>query len=278
MSQGIQNLSDQYPKVLRIKKIKIENKRTVSIFLTLKDNMGEPKPGQYYMIWVPGSDEIPISVADFDEKNKEIKFTIVNVGKTTEEIQKLKNNDLLGIRGPYGNGFNYEQIQNNSALLIGGGFGTAPLVFLAKQLRRKNVKIISLTGSSTKELLFGEEELQKLSEECYISTDDGSKGHKGYITELLPDLLEKNKIGIVFTCGPELMMKTTYSICVQKKIPLQASLERYMKCALGICGSCGLGEYLVCIDGPVFSNQDLEKVSKEWGVFTRDAAGKKIEF
>jgi dihydroorotate dehydrogenase electron transfer subunit len=109
-----------------------------------------------------------------------------------------------------------------------------------------------------------------------VSTDDGSKGYKGFASGLAKDVLKKEKIDAVFTCGPEPMMKTLLSRC--NTIPFQASLERYMKCSIGICGQCCVGKGLrVCLDGPIFDGKTLKKV-EDFGIYRRDAAGRKIPF
>jgi dihydroorotate dehydrogenase electron transfer subunit len=109
-----------------------------------------------------------------------------------------------------------------------------------------------------------------------VSTDDGSKGYKGFASELTKDILDKEPIDAVFTCGPEVMMKTLLGYC--RNIHFQASLERYMKCAIGICGQCCIGKGLrVCQDGPIFDKKTLQQV-EDFGIYRRDAAGRKILF
>jgi dihydroorotate dehydrogenase electron transfer subunit len=108
----------------------------------------------------------------------------------------------------------------------------------------------------------------------FVSTDDGTKGYKGYASDLAKNILSKEKFDAVYTCGPETMMKSLLSSC--KTIPLQASLERYMKCSIGICGQCCIGNGLrVCADGPIFSGKILQQV-KDFGLYRRDPAGRKI--
>ena len=108
-----------------------------------------------------------------------------------------------------------------------------------------------------------------------ISTDDGSKGYKGLASDLAKEEIAKEKFDQVLTCGPEIMMKKLYDIC--KNIPFQASLERYMKCGFGICGQCCIGEGLrVCKEGPVFDGKTLKKI-QDFGIYTRDASGRKIK-
>jgi dihydroorotate dehydrogenase electron transfer subunit len=108
-----------------------------------------------------------------------------------------------------------------------------------------------------------------------VSTDDGSFGIKGFTTDVLMDLLKKEKFDCVYTCGPEVMMKKVFDICDDKGIKCQASLERYMKCGFGLCGTCCIDDKLICKDGPVFDSNQLRKLS-EFGVFNRDKSGSKV--
>jgi len=133
-----------------------------------------------------------------------------------------------------------------------------------------------IIGVKTKNEIFFEDRLRRFGATVLVSTDDGSKGRKGFASELAKDVLKKEKIDAVFTCGPEPMMKTLLSYC--KTIPFQASLERYMKCSIRICGQCCVGKGLrVCLDGPIFDGKTLKKI-EGFGVYKRDAAGRKIPF
>ncbi len=108
-----------------------------------------------------------------------------------------------------------------------------------------------------------------------IATDDGSLGHKGYNIELLKKTLSKNKIKIVYTCGPEIMMKKVLEICNQFNVECEASLERMMKCGFGICGACMCNDQIVCLDGPIFTSKQLSKMP-EFGKHARLKSGKKV--
>ena len=117
--------------------------------------------------------------------------------------------------------------------------------------------------------------MKKSGADVYISTDDGSKGFKGLASDMAKELINKNNFDSIITCGPELMMKNLLELCPD--VPFQASLERYMKCGIGICGQCCIGEGLrVCVEGPVFYGEMLRNI-KDFGVFKRDASGKKIK-
>jgi len=256
------------PKIVEIIESKKENKDVKTI--TFKY---EPvtKPGQFFMIWIPKIDEIPMSVSKI---NKDIKgFTFRRVGEATNALFKLKKGDKIGVRGPYGNGF---EINGKKILFVGGGTGIAMLAPAIKEAITKKISTTAILGVKNKNELFFKEKIKKFGAKVYVSTNDGSKGFKGFATDLAKQLLNKEKFDSIITCGPEIMMKNLFEMCKNKNF--QASLERYMKCGIGLCGQCCIGDGLrVCKEGPIFNEKQLEKF-KDFGVFKRDAAGRKIKF
>jgi len=232
---------------------------------------GTVLPGQFFMIWIPGVDEIPMSVSQI---TKDVKgFTFRKIGDATHALYHLSPGSKIGVRGPYGNGF---KLTGKHLLFVGGGTGIAMLVPVVEQARKRNLQSTVIIGVKTKNELFFEDRLRRCGATVLVSTDDGSKGYKGFASDLAKDILTKENIDAVFTCGPEPMMKTLLSCC--RTIPFQASLERYMKCSIGICGQCCVGNGLrVCLDGPIFDGKTLKKV-EDFGVYKRDAAGRKIPF
>ncbi|VVB61457.1 Sulfhydrogenase 1 subunit gamma [uncultured archaeon] len=228
-------------------------------------------PGQFFMIWIPGVDEIPMSVSGITKDIKAITFR--KIGDATNALYHMKPGSKIGIRGPYGNGFT---LTGNHLLFVGGGTGVATLTPAVEQARKRKFKSTVIIGVKTKNELFFENRLQRSGATVLISTDDGSKGYKGFASNLAKEILKKEKIDAVFTCGPEPMMKTLLSF--SRTTPFQASLERYMKCSIGICGQCCMGKGLrVCLDGPIFNGNTLKKV-EDFGVYSRDAAGRKKMF
>ena len=242
-----------------------------------------PKPGQFVMLWIPGIDEIPMSISSYKE-NGEWAITAKNVGESTNSIHQLKIGDYIGVRGPLGNFFRIPQETNKIIFLIGGGIGMAPLRFLASELVKLGYKFEIIEGAKVQnEILFENEFLEYRQEdlEFHFCTDDGSYGEKGVATELFEHLIEKLNVeelknSIVFTCGPEIMMRKILQICQEKKIEMYASLERIMRCGCGLCGLCVLDPIglLVCNDGPVFSLKSLAEI-KDFGTYKRNFAGKK---
>jgi dihydroorotate dehydrogenase electron transfer subunit len=202
-----------------------------------------------------------------------IGITFRKVGDATNALFELQNGDHIGIRGPLGNGFT---LSGKHLLCVGGGTGIGMLAPLVEQARKKKLSATVILGVQTKEQLFFQQRFQRTGATVLVSTDDGSMGYKGFASELAKDVLAKERIDAVYTCGPEQMMTALFSLC--KNIPFQASLERYMKCAIGICGQCCVGRGLrVCVDGPIFDGKTLKKI-EDFGSYHRDAAGRKIRF
>lgn len=214
------------------------------------------RPGQFAMVWVPGVDEIPLSIVGGDP----LEFIVHGIGDATETMNRLDPGDLLGIRGPYGTGFTATK---GRALLVAGGVGSAPLIPLARELDRFD----AVLGAQTADLLVGTDDL-----DADVSTDDGTAGFHGFVTELAAEKGLEN-YDTVYSCGPEVMMTAVLDMCVDANVAAQFSMERYMKCGIGICGSCCVdptGER-VCAEGPVFTAEHLE--STEFGRYHRDGSG-----
>jgi len=230
-------------------------------------------PGQFFMIWIPSIDEIPMSVSMIEDDKKSITFKVV--GDATHALYQLKKEDKIGIRGPYGNGF---KIKGHYDLFIGGGTGIAMMGPAVKQCLHEHDSVDIILGAKTKDELFFIKQLEDMGARVHPTTDDGSFGYKGYASNLARELIQKQKIENIYTCGPEPMMKSLLDLCNQHHIHLQASVERYMKCAVGLCGQCCIGEGLrVCVEGPIFTGTQLQQI-KDFGVYKRNASGKKTFF
>lgn len=257
-----------YPKILKI----IETTKETSDTKTIKfEYLENTNPGQFFMIWIPNVDEIPMSVSYIEKKIKGITFK--RIGEATNALFKLEDGDKIGVRGPYGNGF---KIHGKKILFVAGGTGIAMIAPTVERAIYNKKKTTVIFGARKKSELFFENRIKKCGAELLICTDDGSKGYKGFVTDLSEEIISNNKFDQVLTCGPEIMMKKLFEI--SKNISFQASLERYMKCGFGICGQCCVGEGLrVCEEGPVFDEKTLKKI-EDFGIFKRDAAGRKIKF
>ncbi|MFW9809825.1 MAG: dihydroorotate dehydrogenase electron transfer subunit [Candidatus Thorarchaeota archaeon] len=234
-------------------------------------------PGQFFMIWVPGVDEVPMSVSLWEPPS--IGFTVFPVGEATESLVSLQPGNWLGIRGPFGSAFT---LTSKRALVVGGGIGMAPLRPLVYNLLNNGAKVTLLIAARSKEELVFLDEFSKVSAKDFVlktSTDDGSSGFKGFATDAVKDEIDVDEFDTVYTCGPELMMFGLYNQVKKLGIRFEASLERIMKCGCGICGTCAMDPTgtLVCMDGPIYSGNQLSEV-KEFGKYHRDATGLKTKF
>ncbi len=240
------------PHIAKITKIVRE---TPSIKTYYLDYAMEAKPGQFAMVWLPGIDEKPFTLTAV---GKECAITAQCKGKFTNAMCKLKEGDKLGIRGPYGNGFDTDSVKN--ACIVAGGCGAAPILLLAEHLQANNIETTIVLGARTGDECLFKEKLGKTTEKVFITTDDGSLGEKGFTTGILDRLLKEKTIDMVFCCGPEPMMKAVYAVCEKENVKCQLNLERWMRCGFGVCGACALGKFLVCKDGPVFTGEQLKGI------------------
>lgn len=248
---------------------------TVKTYILSDRLCTKAKPGQFLMLWIPGIDEIPLSI--MDTSNGLVSVSVKAVGDATRHLHSMEAGATIGVRGPFGNSFTESR---GKVLLISGGTGTAPLLFLAKQLSTKTERLSFVEGAKTKdELLFTKELRGVCSEKNIITTtDDGTYGLQCMVTEPLDKLLDKEKFDMIYTCGPEVMVKKVFDLTEQRKLPLEASLERLMRCGIGLCGSCMIGKYRVCKDGPVFNAAQLREVKDELGISKIGFDGSRIPF
>lgn len=257
------------PKVLPISDIVVETP-TVKTFYVESPEIGSTvHPGQFLMVWVIGVDEIPIAVSEVRE-GRIFGLTIAKVGDATSRLHELHKGDKIGIRGPYGNWFD---LSGNKMVMVGGGYGIAPLAFCVDVALSEGKKVKVILGAKTSNELVLLRRLKKLDANLLITTEDGSAGMKGFATDALERILSEEEFDLCLSCGPEKMMKKVVEITSDKGIRTQVSLERYMKCGIGLCGQCCIDPSgsRVCIEGPVFHPKQLGNV--EFGKYARDAAG-----
>ncbi|MFH0971513.1 MAG: dihydroorotate dehydrogenase electron transfer subunit [Candidatus Micrarchaeota archaeon] len=254
------------PQPFTISKIETENYRVKTF--TFKESL-PALPGQFVMVWLPGVDEKPLGVSS----ERPLSISFANVGRFSDALSKLEAGDKVGISGPFGAHF---ELRGKSILLVAGGYGVVPLHFLAQEARKEKIKTTAIIGAKTaKDVLF-ENKLAHAGSSVSISTDDGSKGFKGNAVQLAEQLISKNKFDAIYSCGPEKMMFHLAKLAERHKIPCYVSADRYMKCAVGVCGACTIGGYMSCRDGPVMDSRLLEK-TEDWGNFHRDKSGKKVK-
>jgi len=251
-------------RILEAKKV-TEYEKYFKISLKDGESLGH-EPGQFVMIAVPGVGEVPISVSSSPTKRDYFELVIRNSGKVTAAIHKLEAGSRVGIRGPFGHGFPVRLLEGNDLLFIAGGLGIVPLRSLINFVadnRRDFGKVNILLGCKhPKDMLFGNEvdEWDKrldVNFSCTVDKADPAwKGNIGLITQLIPGVnLDRSKTFAVVV-GPPIMYKFVIKELIKKEIPdrqIILSLERHMKCGVGKCGHCQIGNYYCCQDGPVFS-------------------------
>jgi dihydroorotate dehydrogenase electron transfer subunit len=246
------------PVPVTITRIKQESPSVMTFFF---DRPFAFTPGQFAMVWVPGVDEVPMAFSSGQS------ISVQKVGDATASLFGCSVGDRLGIRGPFGNGFT----KGEKMLAIAGGIGAAPLLPLA----RTDCVMTFLLGARTEHELLFVDQLDECTD-LQIATDDGSLGVTGFVAALIDDL-NLGSYDRVAVCGPELMMRAVLSKVTETGIETRSefSLNRYMKCGTGVCGSCCIDPsgLRVCRDGPVFSGDLLHK--SEFGHYRRDASGRK---
>ncbi len=273
-------LQSTLPRTYRIQHIKRETEMVQTF--TFDGSLGA-RPGQFVMVWLPGVDEIPMSVAYDDGANT--KITFFAVGDMTERLAKSQVGDLVGLRGPFGTC--YEWKPGEHIALVAGGYGAAPMYFVAAETVDHGCTLEAIVGAKGKEHLLYLEELEALPHvSLHITTNDGSMGFKGFNVQLLENMLavtqdpktKDSPIDQIFACGPEVMLKAVSDLAAKYEIPAQLSLERYMKCGYGICGNCVMDPLGIrmCVEGPVVKNDVCVKIA-EFGKYHRDSVGKKHE-
>lgn len=233
------------------------------------DGKSKAQPGQFAMVWIPGLGEKPFSLAAADP----IELVIEPIGDFSKALCALEVGDKISLRLPLGHGFT---VAGEQPVLVGGGCGAAPLRFLASAFIAAGTTPLTVLGAATEDRLILP---TTWPGETLLATDDGSAGFTGTAVDCLTDHLDRHPCDGLYTCGPELMMRAVLAQATTRQIPLELSLERYMKCGLGICGHCAMdgNGLLVCTEGPVVSGTDC-KCLDEFGVYRRDATGKRVPF
>jgi dihydroorotate dehydrogenase electron transfer subunit len=244
--------------------VRIERPVEGHVFLYLQSSSGLPEiaPGNFAQIRIPGSTPVllrrPFSIHDMDTMAHVLTFYIKIVGEGTRALGSMKAGEKLSVIYPLGNSFTVRK--GSRTLLVGGGSGIAPLKLLAKRLRESGCRMTLLFGGSSQEDVFyagGFEEFGPV----HLTTEDGSRGEKGLVTEhrLLKSWMDD--LDIIYTCGPEPMMKAVARLATGCGIECEASLENLMACGFGVCLCCTTatpdGNLRVCMEGPVFNTKQL---------------------
>ncbi len=235
------------PQRARILSIASEN-ATACTFVT--DQRMEADPGQFVMAWLPGVDEKPFSLVRADP----VTLTIARVGPFTSAVHALEPGDSLWLRGPLGHPFRLPPslpAHPVPILLVAGGYGAAPLYFLAERAIAANLRVTVVSGAKTAGSVLFADRFRALGARVVVTTEDGSLGSQGLATDAIPALLDEAGWQCICACGPELMLEAVERLARDHNLPAQLSYERYMRCGFGVCGSCAQGGWLTCHDGPV---------------------------
>ncbi|UCF50317.1 MAG: sulfide/dihydroorotate dehydrogenase-like FAD/NAD-binding protein [Thermoplasmatales archaeon] len=221
------------------------------------------KAGQFIILRIDEKGErIPLTIADYDRKKGTITVIFMEVGKTTKQLGTLKVGDnLLNFVGPLGQPSDIEKY--GTVVMVGGGVGIAPLYPIVRELKQMGNYVITILGARNEKLLMLEKEVEEFSDELYITTDDGSKGQKGFVSDVLQKLIDDGqKINMVMAIGPVIMMKVVANVTRPYKIKTLVSLNPIMVDGTGMCGGCrvsvGDETKFACVDGPEFDGHKVD--------------------
>ena len=236
---------------LHVKRTEFINDKTVWIEL---DQSIDAQPGQFVMAWLPEVGEKPFSIAGLVP----LSLMVVDVGPFSHALHQLKPGDTLWIKGPLGHGY---CLSGESAILVGGGYGAAPLWPLAKAARSKGMNVRVCLGARTKAELLLVESFTGIGCEVLPATEDGSTGEHGLVTKVVEKVIRESGGDGLYACGPSGMLSALAGLAKSHQLPYQLSWEAHMRCGMGLCGSCEVPQscdpslppgWLACFDGPVF--------------------------
>ena len=222
------------------------------------------KPGQFVMIRTDEySERIPLTIADFDREKGTITLIVQAVGNTTKDLcaNYKEGDDILDIAGPLGQPSHMKNF--GTVVVVGGGIGVAPVYPIARAYHELGNKVISIIGARSKDLVIWKDKMAAISDKVIITTDDGSAGRKGFVTDPLREMLEAGtKVDLVLAIGPVIMMKNVAATTKPFEVPTTASLNTIMVDGTGMCGGCrvmvGGENKFACVDGPEFDAHQVD--------------------
>lgn len=260
------------PRACRILSVQDENYRTRTIRLDLELDAA---PGQFCMLWLPGLDEKPFSLRSAAPAS----FTIAAVGPFSRAVHRLEPGDRIWLRGPFGRPFHLE---GRDHLLVGGGYGVAPMLYLAEQALARGDRVRAVVGARVSRDLLGLADFAALGAELLYTTEDGSPadagsanpagalvelpsgaGIPGRVTDAIRPMLAGDKPDTLYACGPHGMLDALAALAEPAGLPAQLSWEAYMRCGIGICGSCEHEGLLLCADGPVLGSRSGPSIAPQ---------------
>jgi dihydroorotate dehydrogenase electron transfer subunit len=241
-----------------------------SLTFVAPDMAERAQPGQFVSVGVEGRGTIlrrAFSIYAVSRHGPwagtiEIVFDIV--GEGTRWMSTLVKHDVVDLVGPLGRGFPMPQ-QQVGCLLVGGGYGAAPLLFLAQRLQQANLRVDMVMGAATQERLFNAIEAKRLATSALFTTDDGSFGTQGRVTDVLERALNGGNVGVIYACGPMAMLEGVSAVAKQHRLPVQVAVEEAMACGVGVCMTCVVpykreGQVVnvrSCVEGPVLNGRRI---------------------
>lgn len=240
-----------------------------TITLVAPEIAEQARPGQFVQVAVPAGRDFmlrrPFSIHEASRRGGwagTLELAFLAAGPGTSWLTEVKPHDLLDVIGPLGKPFPYPRNLTN-CLLVGGGYGAAPLYFLAKELSARGRRVDMIIGARTQERVFKPVEGKRLSVSIAITTEDGSLGDRGRVTDLLPGMVSRGNSQVVYACGPNAMLRAVAEYCAEHGVPCQVAVEELMGCGLGVCWTCvvpvirrdgrGWDNLRACVEGPVFN-------------------------
>ena len=236
-------------------------------------------PGQFAEISILGKGESPIGIASSPTETEGLLFSVKKMGVVTTDLHNSLTGRVIGVRGPYGNTFPWKKMEGKNIIIVGGGFAFTTLrssiIYMLNKDNRKRFKnLVTMYGARNPGELLYKEELKKWEKEkeidIYITVDEGDGGwphREGLVTQVIEEANPESKNSVALVCGPPIMVKfAIFSLVEIGFTPdnIYVSLEMRMKCGIGKCGRCNIGSKYVCIDGPVFSFEELQGLPNEY--------------
>jgi len=273
------------PLLTKVKSVVTENKaidiKTIELEFQKEEDYKNFNyiPGQFAEISIIGKGECPIGIASSPTEEGTIKFTIKRMGTVTSSFHNREVGDIVGVRGPCGNGWPLEEMKGKNIVVIGGGFAFSTLrslvLYLLDEKYRKDYGDITVIygNRDSSEVLYQDvlEEWQKRDDIKVVLTidreEEGWPEKVGYVAPIVKEVAPSADNAVAVVCGPPIMIKTTITVLEElnfKDEQILNSLEMRMKCGVGKCGRCNIGNKYVCVDGPVFSLAELKKLPSEY--------------
>ncbi len=242
-----------------------------SLTFVAPDMAERASPGQFVSVGVQGNATLvrrPFSIYSVSRHGPwagtiEIVFDVV--GEGTRWMSTLVKHDVVDLVGPLGRAFPVPQ-QQVGCLLIGGGYGAAPLLYLAQRLQQANLRVDMIMGAASQDRLFNAIEAKRLATSALFTTDDGSFGTQGRVTDVMERALDNGEIGVIYACGPMAMLRAVSEVAKRHRIPIQVAVEEAMACGVGVCMTCvvpyqregHIVNVRSCVEGPVLNGRRIE--------------------